>query len=153
LDWLRLNFTANHSYNKVVDELRAGGEFEGWRLATVPELRRPFADFTGNHNGHSRDQQVGRKLQRLLGGPLSEVTNPETGWHRIDTFAYVDQPVGPDNNMVHYHAGYVGEDTGPLVTIDPDSGGSSIPNFASSEQAVFLVRRSQRSFFYKLFHR
>lgn len=44
LDWdhnkefLPLGFTGPYSYNEVTAELAAGGFFEGWRVATVPDL-------------------------------------------------------------------------------------------------------------------
>jgi hypothetical protein len=140
LEWLRLNFTTNRSYDQVLKELERGGDFEGWRLATVGELRTCFAHFTGSADGRSTDPAIERKLQRLLGGPLDEVSNASTGWHSSDTAGYVGDPVGPDNNMIHYHLGDVGEDSGPFVTVDPDSGGSDVSGYSSPSQGTFLVR-------------
>jgi len=141
LEWLRLNFTTFRSYGQVVKGLEPGGDFEGWRVATVDELRTFFAHFTGTADGHSENLAIERKLQRLLGGPLNEVSNPSTGWHRSDTSGWVGSPIGPDNNMVHYHMAYIGEDSGPMVTIDPDSAGSAAPGAAPGFIGTFLVRQ------------
>jgi hypothetical protein len=141
LEWLRLNFTANLSYNQVRKALQPGGTFEGWRLATVRELRTFFANFTGTEDGRSHDLSMERKLQRLLGGPLEESNDPAHDWHR--TSGYVGDPIGPDNHMIHYHMGYIGEESGFLVEIDPFSEGSAISGFFSPSEGTFLVRSPQ----------
>ncbi len=60
--------------------------------------------------------------------------------------------MGPDNNMIHYHARYIGEDKmraignskvpvfDIVVTIDPDYGMSAVPGDSSPAHATFLVR-------------
>ena len=98
----------------MLTAVQPDGEFEGWRLATVDELRRFFADFTGTVDGHSSDPRIERKLQRLLGGPLDEAANVSTGWHRWDTSGFVGNPIGPNvngNGLIDYHMGYIGEDS------------------------------------------
>jgi len=139
LKWLRLNFTAGLSYETVREELTPEGRFDGWRFATPEELQLFFAHFTGSPTGHSNDRAIERKLQRLLGGPLNDVYNPETQWFRHDSYGFVGDPVGPDNKMIHYHAGYMTEESGGF-NIDPDSGGSFMPGVASSGWGSFLVR-------------
>jgi hypothetical protein len=131
----------------VVEGLKSGGKFQGWRLATVAELREFFARFTGTEDGHSSDPSIERALQRVLGGPLDQVSNAESGWHRSATAGTVGNPVGPDKNLVHYNMGYIrkdsyfGQNPAPRdVTIDPDSGRSSVPGFSSPSIGTFLVR-------------
>ena len=53
LNGFDLNFTGNRSYENVVEGIKSGGQFQGWRLATLPELRAFFARFTGTTDGHS----------------------------------------------------------------------------------------------------
>jgi TonB family protein len=139
LEWLRLNFTSGLAYQQVVQALRPGGEFDGWRLATPEEVRLFFAHFTAAPDGRSDNVAVERKFQRLLGGPLSMDANGV--WYREDTAAYDGLPVGPDNNMIHYHSAYIGEDSGPVANVDPDRGMSAVSGFASSRIATLLVRQ------------
>jgi hypothetical protein len=139
LEWLRLNLTAGLSYEQVTAQLATEGQFAGWRMATVEELQLFFAHFTGSPTGHSTDPMIERKLQRLLGGPLNEVSNPAIGWYRRDSTGFVGDPAGPDNNMIHYHAGYMTEESGGF-NIDPESGGSFAPGVASLGWGSFLVR-------------
>ncbi|MGC1449455.1 MAG: hypothetical protein WA830_05395, partial [Candidatus Sulfotelmatobacter sp.] len=40
-----------------------------------------------------------------------------------DSSGFAGDPAGPDNEMIHYHAGYLTEDSDRIV-IDPESGGS-----------------------------
>jgi len=143
IEWLRLNFTVNLSYDQVRKAIQPGGSFEGWRLATVGELTTFFANFTGTEDGRSNDIGMERKLQRLLGGPLQEFNYPLNDGHRWDTSGYVGDPIGPDNHMIHYHMGYIGEDSKVFVKIDPLAEGSSIPGFATPSQGAFLVRSRQ----------
>ena len=120
--------------------MAAGGRFAGWRFATVAELRLFFANFTGSPLGHSTDPSIERTLQRLLGGPLNEVSNRETGWYRRDSPGFAGDPASPDNDMINYHAGYLAEDSDRIV-VDPESGGSFRPGVADSGWGSFLVRR------------
>jgi len=140
LEWLRLNFTVALSYDRIVKELQPGGALEGWRMATLGEVRTFFAHFTGTTDNHPKDPTIERKLQRLLGGPLDEVSNPSTGWHRSDTRGYVFDPNGPVNKTIHMHEIYIGEDSGPFVTVDPDTGGSEMPANNFGNYGTFLVR-------------
>ena len=136
--WLRLS--RGLSYDQVRAQLAAGGRFAGWRVATVAELRLFFVNFAGSPRGHSTDPRVERKLQRLLCGPLNEVSKRETGWYRRDSSGFAGDPAGPDNEMIHYHAGYLTVDSDRIV-IDPESGGSFRPGVADSGWGSFLVRR------------
>ena len=45
LEWLNLTATINRSYNDVLTQLGNGGEFEGWRYATVNETKTIFSKF------------------------------------------------------------------------------------------------------------
>lgn len=52
LDWLDLTETAGLSYDYVASQFGVGGEFEGWRFATIYEVSRFFDAFGGySHNG------------------------------------------------------------------------------------------------------
>jgi hypothetical protein len=44
IEWLKLGETVGYSINSVSDEFGAGGEFEGWRLATRSEVTSIAAD-------------------------------------------------------------------------------------------------------------
>lgn len=139
LEWLRLNFTVNRSYERILKEIEPGGEFQTWRLANVGELRVLFEHFTGTADGHSTDSGIERTLQRLLGGPLDEVLNSSTGWHRASTTGWVGGPVQRDNETIRF-SGDVREDSGPVATVEI-SGGSFAPDFASLSVGTFLVRQ------------
>lgn len=138
LAWLQLSHTAGLSYDQVREKFVTDGRFAGWRFATTAELHTFFADFTGSPTGHSSDPAIERTLQQLLGGPLNQVSNPEIGWYRRDSYGFVGDPAGPDNEMIHYHAGYLTEETGGF-NIDPDSGGSFRPGVADAGWGSFLV--------------
>lgn len=45
LDWLDVTFTAGMSYNQVAAELGPGGNYEGWRYASVAELDQLIINF------------------------------------------------------------------------------------------------------------
>ena len=47
LDWLDVTETKRMSYNSVNAQLGAGGAYEGWRYATMPELRQMIFNWTG----------------------------------------------------------------------------------------------------------
>ena len=38
LEWLDLSYTTNRSYNDIVSQLEPGGEFEGFRYASIAEI-------------------------------------------------------------------------------------------------------------------
>jgi hypothetical protein len=139
LEWLHLNFTANRSYEHMMKETQPGGEFEGWQIATLAQVRTFFAGFTGTPDGSSSDPSIERKLQRLLGGPIDEAFDKPTHWHRNSIYAWMDGPTSPDNNMIHRPLATILEDTGPEAEISIESG-SAVPNFASQSYATFLVR-------------
>ena len=42
LEWLDFNITSNQSYNEVVENLGAGGSYNGWRLPTTDEVHTLF---------------------------------------------------------------------------------------------------------------
>ncbi len=69
LEWLRLNFTASHSYEEVVKGLQDGGSFQGWRLATVEEVRGLFARFTGTKMAIRRTSGYGTRATESSGRP------------------------------------------------------------------------------------
>jgi len=148
LEWLRLNFTANRSYEEVVKGLQDGGSFQGWRLATVDEVRAFFARFTGTRDGHSSDPGTARALQRLLGGPLREEAFPQDGgWLRSATWGIVGSPKPPDtpeSPLIDYDAVNINEDSGPgreVVDINPDAKSSSERGYSSPLTGTFLVRK------------
>jgi len=47
LDWKDATLTVNRSYNDVSSQLGAGGEFEGWRYATMNEFVSLIKNYTG----------------------------------------------------------------------------------------------------------
>ena len=53
MEWLDLSLTLNLSWNEVWTELGAGGQFEGWRMASKGELTQFFNEFGGDgyYNG------------------------------------------------------------------------------------------------------
>jgi hypothetical protein len=85
LEWLRVNLTTHLSEEATRKAMEAGGRFEGWRFATSAEVLVFFAHFTGTPDGKTTDPAIERKLQRLLGGPLSTAENSQTGWGRAST--------------------------------------------------------------------
>jgi hypothetical protein len=140
LEWLRLNFTADRSYERILKEIEPGGEFQTWRVANVGELRIFFGHFTGTQDGRSTDPGIERKLQRLLGGPLDEPFNSSTGWHRTSTEGWVSDQRCCDHERIFRFGGYMQEDPGPVATIGIGEG-SAAANFASHSSATFLVRQ------------
>ena len=55
LDWLDLTATSGRAYSDITSEFGAGGEFEGWRHATLTEIIGYLGSFggDGNYNGWS----------------------------------------------------------------------------------------------------
>jgi hypothetical protein len=143
LEWLRLDFSADLSLDQVRAQTAADGQFAGWRIATSKELRLFFANFTGLPTGHSTDPIIAHKLQRLLGGPLEQFSDPTIGYHREHSEGFVAEPTVPDGNMVHFQVGFILEDSNALIgaKIDPESGlSASDRGYASSSLGSFLVR-------------
>jgi hypothetical protein len=54
LDWLDLTATRGMSYNQVSAELGEGGDFEGWRYATLSEV----VTFLENNGGNPSDSNI-----------------------------------------------------------------------------------------------
>ena len=46
LDWLDVTRSENRSFNEISSQLGAGGEFDGWRYATVDEFNTMVSDYT-----------------------------------------------------------------------------------------------------------
>ena len=81
--------------------------------------------------------QLAFQAQRL--STASGPPNPSSDFYKSFTLGYDGEPMGPDNNMIHYHARYIGEDKmraignskvpvfDIVVTIDPDYGMSAVP--------------------------
>lgn len=49
LDWLDVTASANMSYNDIAKQLGKGGQFEGWRFATVGEFNTLINNATGTN--------------------------------------------------------------------------------------------------------
>lgn len=47
LDWLDVTASVNRSYNDVFGQLSPGGEFAGWRYATITEFNNLLVSWTG----------------------------------------------------------------------------------------------------------
>jgi hypothetical protein len=89
LQWLNLRLTQREGTEELSRRMRQGGDLEGWRYATLNELRTMLVDFTKTADGSSRDIGTERALQTLLGGPLDTVRN-QTGWTRRATYGVVN---------------------------------------------------------------
>jgi len=52
-DWLDLTATSNRSYNDISSQLGVGGEFEGWRYASMTQVAGFFDAFGGNNTAYN----------------------------------------------------------------------------------------------------
>jgi hypothetical protein len=91
LAWLRLNLSADLSYDQVTEQMSEGGRFSGWRYATSNESRTLFKHFIGGSDT-TTNLSIEDKLQRLLGGPLNVDGNTATGWYRTDAYLSIVYP-------------------------------------------------------------
>ena len=87
LDWLDLTLSSNRSYDDVLSNFGAGGEFEGWRFATDIEVVSLWDSFgitspaAVSSTLYSEKYEGGRLFLDLLGNtrPSTETTfNPYT---------------------------------------------------------------------------
>jgi hypothetical protein len=161
LQWLNLRLTQREGTEELSRRMRRGGDLEGWRYATLNELRTMLVDFTGTADGSSRDIGTERALQTLLGGPLETVHN-QTGWTRRATYGVVNQldcipvnfppgePPMPPSGCSGYttHFVYMAEDAedgkvGAIVEIQQGSQ-SNISDLGRFEgNAILLVIRGK----------
>jgi hypothetical protein len=95
LEWLRTPLTQNPSLylsplKDVSKRMEKEGDLEGWRFATLTELKTFLSNFTGTPDGRTTDPAIVRKLIRLLGGDsVRGIRNDETGWSRIALYARI----------------------------------------------------------------
>lgn len=74
LDWLDVTITAGRSIADVTGQLGSGGEFDGWRYATLAELSDMITDVTGfdpgisgGQTGHAMPENLLDELVNMLG--------------------------------------------------------------------------------------
>ena len=121
LKWLHLNITAGVPYNQVISEMSPGKRFEGWRFASPAELKDFFSHFSGSPDGSTTDANIVSQFLRNLGGPLQNVSDRSTGWHRMSLAGILDVP----GEYGHALFGYVADDTLSGPTMSPAFSGST----------------------------
>lgn len=137
--WLHLNVTRGMSYLAVQSELVPGGRFDGWRYATLEELREFFSLFTGTPSGVSRDPALQQQLQRHLGGPLHTFADASIGWRRTSSLGIVAARF----DLGHATAGYIANDSQSGPVIDAQLQGSTTDSGGSPYIGSYLVRRDE----------
>jgi len=137
LDWLHWNLTAGISYDSMQAKLGPGGTFSGWRYATPAELTQLFVDFTGSPNGIVLGNDA-LTIQFLdaLGGPLSIVDNPSTGFHREFGTGMLNISFG----LGHANYGYIAIDNTFGAKITPELQGSTVDWYGANFAGQWLVR-------------
>jgi hypothetical protein len=130
--WLHLTLTSNLSYDQVVANLGPGGIFDGWRYATPAEISTFFTDYDG---GVVNDT-LALALMNDLGGPLSDVFNPNNGFHRLSSYGVVDKPFA----LGHAVYGYIAVDNVYGPSINSNLQGSILDNFGHPSTGSWLVQ-------------
>lgn len=132
LIWLQLTITANHSYNEVAANLAPGGVYAGWHYATPADLATLFFDYSG---GVVNDT-LALQFMNDLGGPLQDISDSGTGFHRLMSFALLDIPFG----LGHAIYGYIAVDNQSGPSINPGLQGSMLDSFAYPGTGSWLVQ-------------
>lgn len=92
LEWLDLTKSTNRSYNTVLGQFGAGGEFEGWRYATTTEVRALYisagapASFVNGPQGTTNETWIAHLLDLWgittnPGDPLATPPTPPGLFH------------------------------------------------------------------------
>ena len=93
LIWLDLTESTNRSYNDVAGEFGAGGDFEGWRHATIAEVANLFtnAGFAPNQSTQSATPTQIADMSSLVNlfGPTFSAPGPISG-ELTEAFGFVD---------------------------------------------------------------
>ena len=124
LEWLRLNFTVNRSYERILKEIEPGGEFQTWRLANVGELLFCLRAFHRHGGRHSTDPGIERKLQRRLAARSMKclihrlVGISTTGWVGVGRYSVTIETIR--------FSGDVRDDSGPAATVEISGGLASL---------------------------
>jgi len=87
LDWLDLGLTTGRSYNEVLAEFGSGGDFEGWRYATVlewdaMEVKLGISGYGGGYPTEGTFNQA-RSVQTLMGYTSYSVWDRDETWRTI----------------------------------------------------------------------
>ncbi len=104
LEWLDLSETKNYCFNEVLQELKPGGVFEGYRVATRSELYSVISQLESyavkNYRSTDDPYLVARDWVTLNGGPLFTVFDSAANryWYRIDAYL-ADQVVVWDGTI------------------------------------------------------
>jgi hypothetical protein len=143
-EWLRPSFTAASATptdaKRMAARMGLERELDGWRFATLDEVREFLAHFTGTPDGRSNDPAVVRKLLRLLGGgPLNTTPDRQTGWidNRLSVRIAPDERIGGGERYAFF-AEAVKDGQGSARVV-PDEAGAAFWN-----TGFFLVRRQNK---------
>jgi len=140
LDWLRLPLTGTKSYNDMTgadgsSEFEAGGQFAGFRHATMAEVKQLWVDAgipadyfyetdsSGNHSGtyqtnNNTAVNAARTLQNLLGHLEPQARPPQMmagGWRTIGLAAAPDGIGMPQLDTCTPGTGFCGGSSVPIL--------------------------------------
>jgi len=122
LDWLRWDETNNRSYNDVLSNLGAGGDFEGWQFATATQAEL-FLDGLGLTDYSTATQEttsdIFQELARLMGVEMTPTQSwiygmVETSGTKARTYSQYDYSwrAAPEYKIFNlnktYSAGFLG---------------------------------------------
>lgn len=105
LDWLDLTLTTNRSYNNVASQLGDGGDFDGWRYASVVEVEQLWTNagiaYESNYTFFPEGDPNVLPLMQKLG--ITKDFNP-AGGSRTQGFTSTVHPASPDRfgRVVHW---------------------------------------------------
>ncbi len=143
LEWLDLTESEGHSVNHMLSQFGPGGDFEGWRHATQPEVQQFFAANGVVTLGSLEEQSLPIVAMLNRVGLLETINNPGDSFYRRYSNAYLDEIVSQDQwRMLSC---VVVDMSGPNYTYAAAivHCGSGHPDASNSGSGHWLVRDSQ----------
>ena len=91
-EWLDWTLSSDRSYDYVVTQFGVGGEFEGWRHASVEEVYQLFVDASIPYIDGTYHAENFSTVSALL--DLLTITNPSTNYQWTNAFTNTDYSPG-----------------------------------------------------------
>ncbi len=175
LDWLDLTETSNRSYNDIYSQLGSGGEFSGWRYASLAEMNALLDAFGGDGNYyHSGNNGLFEMLAPYWGDLKCEfegcligdgsndfyyhqtVTNNVVMLGNINDISQINIHSGQDVSLIYDQINLGGPSGGPFNIANPNLGhalvrATAVPLpaavwfFSSALFALSLLRNKTRA--------
>ncbi|MBU2894401.1 PEP-CTERM sorting domain-containing protein [Colwellia sp. D2M02] len=98
-DWLKLSETVNYSYNDILIQLQAGGDFYGWELATFDNVFELFDNAGGDSAYKTATHSTSNNVMNAILQPLFGYTNAvNQTWFHVKDFT----PGGVTSGFILY---------------------------------------------------